>query len=867
MDSCELRDLDGKYIPLHVSPGQRLLVVFIQPDCLYSRSILRAVDAAGAASHDGGPTPILISFGDLPANRRLAAEYCLRCPVLLQDAAEVAERYGVIGTPSALMLNEQGEVLGTFTSGAAGVLGALGMTPVPLPGPPDWAEQITPYTDAGDWLEFNVKVRATKTRIEESLSVHDHRVSNRDRNQPLVSVVMATRDRPSFLRMALDCYRRQTYGNSELIVVDDGGEFPADPRAVVAAGGRVIRVPEGTPLGTKMNIGVEEARGELCQKWDDDDFYAPNFLNALTTAMLDRREVVGDAAIGYMTRRYWFDLIRWQMYEWESQGFIGATLQFRRKDWRKTPFRDIRLSEDGWFLIDQLKRGVTPVPVDPSDLFLFVRHGEHARERSHAWNRIGVESVEQHLRHTAKQDMHPEIVLPSWALERYRSIRRNLTLVRRSGSRLSRTEREQSDTLGKARPNLLFLSPVVPAFTGGGTQIHAGIMLQALTSIYRVYMIVVPTHRHDLVPMPEEISALCTDWAIIPPVLDAAPPMLPCPSSEHGRGSGDVCPAPRFWTRASAETCRDVFEEFGDITFDAIHVHRLHMTPFAQRFIESRQPPPELHVDLDEVESVNRTVIARLNAEIGNTDEADLYGDEARRYELAEAVILPRCTRIYVASEAERIVLERRFNTDQVIVLPNAMILPAVPPLPPTTSPFTFLFVGTFGYIPNEDAIRYLCSTIVPLIRRGADRPLQILVLGRGDAPPDIRDACARAPEVELVGEVPELLSWYERSHAVIVPLRAGTGTRIKIVEAMAHGRPIVTTSIGMEGLEMQAGIHALVGDTAESFAAHCLSLMRDADERERLGLNGRQLCERVYSPDALVRCLAALKPEIQPVR
>src|SRR6476661_4413402 len=94
---------------------------------------------------------------------------------------------------------------------------------------------------------------------------------------PLVSVVMATRDRPRLLSVTLECYRRQTYARRELVVVDDGDRDPVDPATVAAAGGRLLRVPLGTPLGAKLNLGIEATSGPLCQKIDDDGWYATGF--------------------------------------------------------------------------------------------------------------------------------------------------------------------------------------------------------------------------------------------------------------------------------------------------------------------------------------------------------------------------------------------------------------------------------------------------------------------------------------------------------------------------------------------------------------------------------------------------------------
>src|SRR6476620_4574678 len=105
-----------------------------------------------------------------------------------------------------------------------------------------------------------------------------------DYPEPKVSVILTTRDRPGLLRIALRCYTHQAYPQKELVVLDDGSHWPADSEAVGEAGGRLIRVEPGTPLGTKLNRGVEVSGGALCQKMDDDDRYAPNFLQHMVNA-------------------------------------------------------------------------------------------------------------------------------------------------------------------------------------------------------------------------------------------------------------------------------------------------------------------------------------------------------------------------------------------------------------------------------------------------------------------------------------------------------------------------------------------------------------------------------------------------------
>jgi glycosyltransferase involved in cell wall biosynthesis len=244
---------------------------------------------------------------------------------------------------------------------------------------------------------------------------------------PAVSVVLTTRNRPRFLSVALACYRHQTYPRRELIVVDDGDEFPVDEAAVDAAGGRLVRVEPGTPLGTKLNRGVEAARGPLCQKMDDDDWYAPRFLETMVAAFLaDRREVCRPS-IAFLMPFLFFDVARWEVRRSIAVNAPGATLLFAREEWEARPFRPVRYDEDVWFLLDQLRLGAAALPVRAPELFLAVRHQGVGRDRGHTWTHQGDgEQLEAYLARRPLREGGPEALLPDWALAFYRELRREL---------------------------------------------------------------------------------------------------------------------------------------------------------------------------------------------------------------------------------------------------------------------------------------------------------------------------------------------------------------------------------------------------------------------------------------------------------
>jgi glycosyltransferase involved in cell wall biosynthesis len=239
-----------------------------------------------------------------------------------------------------------------------------------------------------------------------------------------VSVILTTRDRPSLLPVAIACYRQQTYANKELIVVDDGERFPVAEGALDAVAGRLIRVAHGTPLGAKLNSGVQAARGLLCQKMDDDDWYAPDFLAAMVSALMKHRRDVCTPAFAFMMPFLFFELARWEIRKSVSSNVPGATLLFFREDWAHQPFRAVRFDEDTWFVLDCIRNGLMPVAVRCLELFLAIRHGNGARDRAHTWvHQSNGQTLESYLQGRPLYHRRPEDLLPEWALATYRQLK------------------------------------------------------------------------------------------------------------------------------------------------------------------------------------------------------------------------------------------------------------------------------------------------------------------------------------------------------------------------------------------------------------------------------------------------------------
>ena len=159
--------------------------------------------------------------------------------------------------------------------------------------------------------------------------------------------------------------------------------------------------------------------------------------------------------------------------------------------------------------------------------------------------------------------------------------------------------------------------------------------------------------------------------------------------------------------------------------------------------------------------------------------------------------------------------------------------------------PGHLVFSGSMDWHPNEDAVRYFMSDILPLIR--ASRPdTTFSIVGRNPSAELRRVAAASAAEV--TGTLDDIRPAVAQAALCVVPLRAGSGTRLKIFEALAMGKAVVSTTLGAEGLSMESGRHFVAADGARNFADAVIGLLRDDDRRRRIAAAGRALVEARYS-------------------
>ncbi|HYA18859.1 MAG TPA: glycosyltransferase family 4 protein [Bryobacteraceae bacterium] len=212
-----------------------------------------------------------------------------------------------------------------------------------------------------------------------------------------------------------------------------------------------------------------------------------------------------------------------------------------------------------------------------------------------------------------------------------------------------------------------------------------------------------------------------------------------------------------------------------------------------------------------------------------------------------EARLLPRFSLVLAPSEADAEMVRRIAPGAKVRVYPNAF--PLVPAPGPTKKKRDLLiFSANFEYHPNIDAVEFLLSEIWPEVRRRHPE-LCLRLVGRGDAA--IRHLVRSAAGVETTGPIEDAFAEIAQATIVIAPLRAGSGTRLKIIEAWAAARPVVATPLAAEGLEARDGENLLLARTAGEIAGAIGRLLADPALRDRLGAAGRAAFEHSYSWEA----------------
>lgn len=408
------------------------------------------------------------------------------------------------------------------------------------------------------------------------------------------------------------------------------------------------------------------------------------------------------------------------------------------------------------------------------------------------------------------------------------------------------------------RPSLLFLAPILPAETGNGLAMRAGLFLDAFSRDFVVTLLVVPVVGESESRIPRFVAERAGRVVVLSlegkldPLWDLSSRLR----DPHARASAYVAyPRPALCRYATTPALGEAAESVGKESFDAVHVMRSYLAPYAGPFLSTNAfaRPPYTSIDLDDDEAATHRRLAALLQLLGSSQGARIEAAEASKYERHESQWMPRFRLVVTCTAAHAGQIAAAYPGCRTAVVPNTVVLPPIPDRRPV-SHGRILFVGNLSYLPNVEGIRSFVHDVFPGLRAIFGELATIRVAGSAPVP-EVR-ALASLPGVEVVENPKSLTPHYAWANLVVIPLSAGGGTRIKLIEAFAYGVPVVATRIGAEGVAVEDDVHLLLADSQTELVEACVRLLSDDALAARLSFNARRLVEANYSRDVGVRVI-----------
>ena len=272
--------------------------------------------------------------------------------------------------------------------------------------------------------------------------------------------------------------------------------------------------------------------------------------------------------------------------------------------------------------------------------------------------------------------------------------------------------------------------------------------------------------------------------------------------------------------------------------YDVIHTVRPNMAQYAACV--------KTKLILD-TENAEWTILRRMQQHENNPVKKTLLSVECAKMRSYEGRVCRDADAVLAVSEVDRRALtDTGAEASKITVIPIAVDCQQIQSIQRVSASQEILMVSTLFYPPNADGVRWFINQVYPLVRQAVpDATLTII----GPRPPkDITQFAIRNSQfVTVTGYVPDLQPYLERAALTVVPVRAASGMRVRILEALARGIPVVTTTTGVEGIDAVHGEHLLIADEPQSFAMEVVRLLQDASLRRRLAENGRRLVQEKY--------------------
>lgn len=376
---------------------------------------------------------------------------------------------------------------------------------------------------------------------------------------------------------------------------------------------------------------------------------------------------------------------------------------------------------------------------------------------------------------------------------------------------------------------ILFLSPTLPFPLTDGGRIRVSNLLKQVAAKNDVTLLALETQPTDA----EGIAALQQFGIQVHLVPNA--PTLP-------RVSLDTCiravfrRQPITVARYDLRAYRQKFRELvAAEAFDLVHYEMFHTA--------------HLHAETDlpgvlSLQNVDSAIWRRLCHETTNPFYKLAYWTQQLAFQRYERVLSPKFDAVTCTSDIDAAVFQQHCSADIIEVIPNGVDVAHYQPDWTLEAPAHLIYIGSMDWYPNEDAVGFFADEVLPRVQERVPE-VQFSIVG-GNPSPRVQKLADRNGIV-VTGRVPEIKPYFAEATVFVVPLRIGSGTRLKILEALAMGKAIVSTSVGAEGLDLRDGEEIFIADEPVRFAESVIRLLTDVPLRREMGTKGRARVEQDY--------------------
>lgn len=385
------------------------------------------------------------------------------------------------------------------------------------------------------------------------------------------------------------------------------------------------------------------------------------------------------------------------------------------------------------------------------------------------------------------------------------------------------------------------VAPAMPSPRGNGLAMRLSIFLEALQSIAQTDLILIPvlgdtsTLAVGDTPILRAPLQPDTELSLLLRLRDPRQRLASFVRFGKSTFAGHFSNA--AWT--------DLAGRFSPETYDIVHVSRSHLIPALSHF----RGRSATTLDLDEDDLASFTSLARLARKQRRNFQAEWQEQEGRASDRMVGQV-KGVDLVFAANRAEARNLSIRHGGLPIEYLPNAV---SIRPTRPSLRLNTLLFVGTLGYLPNNEGLLWFMENVLPRIRRR--RRCRIIVIGNSPLP-GLR-AAARRHGVQLLERVDNLEPHYRSASGVIAPMRSGGGTRIKLLEAASYGIASIATPAAAAGLYTMERPWGWVAEEPQQFADACLAALSDARQGAARAARGKSEVSRSFNRVKVIRHLA----------